>query len=1056
MPTETQRELFEGALFPQLQRQVIESLCAIAHTQPLAPLYVLAPTRLVVDHLARTSARERSRVLHLRHLTWEGLAAALTAAERRAEGRTLLSGAAAAWQARLFLARERRPHGFFDPALSVRGFRSAMLRCFDELAAAGLCEADRVERFLVRHGAALRPRQRHVLELLLGYRRSFEANRDDRAALLSRASRLPAGRVSAALQTNRLWVYGFEELAALELHFLRHLSRDRGLHLSVFLPHPAGRATGLWGRLRSLGFTPVAAPPPNSGSAARVLALSTPGEESEALEVVRRIVQAADDGMEYERIAVVARQAKALALVHRCLRDTGVPCTLLAGTALAGTRTGRAMAQFLELLHSGLQPGPVLAFLLSAPLRWREWCGIDDDPTPSAWERVAHAACLGHGLRDWQTKLRRAAAAAAERARVRREADEPGRREDSTAQAAFQLLEVARKLDRDLRQFPRRARWSDFVGAAQSFVEAAFVPGHDARAVLEVLQRLCDLDGLNAPQPTRLDFRDLARSLLLEARLREPAAARPGVWVGTVAELYGVDFDVVCVVGLQEGEWPASVSEDPILSDSERRVLCEALAEPTALALGAARAERDRRRFHSAVHSARRVVHLSFARLDPSTAATRLPSMLLMELAEQLEGRELDFASFETLEWIERVPLRRREPPRFGPLLSLCEFDALTLDSLTARAGRRYVRRLGAAPARSLALDTLRNARARFTAYDGWLRAQDGRHSLSQAFTGRVYSASQLATYATCPFRFFMRHVLRVEPLDRDEHRELNALEVGRLVHRTLELFYRDLARDGRPRLEASRFQDLRESLLRALDSTCAEVERQGRQGARLLWDIRRRHLRDDLVRFLRHEVRRSQAAGTWIPTHFEFKFGPGCQSRLEIEPRNRAALVFRGSIDRIDRHSQHDGLRVIDYKSGRQAFMGHNPQAVQLVLYLWAACAGNAARLARSDARFVYVTRRGGFEVQSIQGVCVQARAADLEQLAGAVADGVESGRFFPQPGPNAMHCTVCDYRTVCDVRIAHQTAFKSRGGQDAAHRALPDFGGELQMTSPEQTERG
>jgi CRISPR/Cas system-associated exonuclease Cas4 (RecB family) len=1054
MPTETQRELFEAALFPELQRHVVDSLCAVARARPLAPLYVVAPTRIVVDHLARTTARERARVLHLRHLSWESLATALTSAERRAEGRARLTSSAAAWQARLFLARERRPRGFFDRALSVRGFRSAMLRCFDELAAAGLSEADFVERFLVRHGAGLRPRVRHLLELLLGYRRSFEMHRDDRAALLTRASQVPPGRVAAALQTSHLWIYGFEELAVLELRLLHRLAGDRGLHLHVLIPHPAARQTGLGERLRRAGFTAVAPPPQGALPAASMQAISAPGEEAEALEVARRIVQAADDGVPYERIAVVARQAKALALVHRSLVESGVPCTLLAGTSLARTATGRAVAQFLELLETGLRPAPVLAFLVSAPLRWSEWCGIEDDPTPSAWERVAHTACLGHGLRDWQPKLRRAAAAAEERARARRAADEPGRREEATAHAASELLEVAQRLDRDLRGFPRRARWNDFVSAAQEFVEAAFVRGREMQAVLEVLQRLRDLDGLNAQQPTRLDFRDLARNLLLEGRLHEQAAARPGVWVGTAAELYGLDFDVVCLVGLQEGEWPASASEDPILADAERRVLSEALGEPGALRPGAARVERDRRSFRAAVKSARRAVHVSFARLDPSTAATRLPSTLLMELAEEREGRELDFAAFETLEWIERVPLRRREPPRSGPVLSLPEFDALVLASLANRSARRYVRRLGAAPARALALDTMRNRRARFTAYDGWLRTQGARRSLHEAFAGRVYSASQLATYTTCPFRFFMRHALRVEPLDRDEHRELNALEVGRLVHRTLELFYRELARDGPPRLGSASFEALRAVLARVLDSTYAEVERQGRQGARLLWEIRKRHLCDDLLRFLRHEVRRSEAEGAWVPTDFEFKFGPGCESTLEIEPSNRATLAFRGSIDRIDRHSEHNGLRVIDYKSGRKACLGRNPQAVQLVLYLWAACAGDAARLRRSEARFVYVTRRGGFDVQSMSGARVQARSADLVRLASAVADGVEAGSFLPQPGPNATHCTVCDYRTVCDVRIAHQAAFKSRAGQDAAHRALPDFGEELDTLAPEQME--
>ncbi len=88
--------------------------------------------------------------------------------------------------------------------------------------------------------------------------------------------------------------------------------------------------------------------------------------------------------------------------------------------------------------------------------------------------------------------------------------------------------------------------------------------------------------------------------------------------------------------------------------------------------------------------------------------------------------------------------------------------------------------------------------------------------------------------------------------------------------------------------------------------------------------------------------------------------------------------------------------------------------------------------------------------------GAQVHARTRDLEQLVRGVADGIEAGHFFPQPGPNAVHCTVCDYRSVCDARIAHQAAFKARGGQTLAHEALPDFGEDLETLELERLEGG
>jgi hypothetical protein len=188
--------------------------------------------------------------------------------------------------------------------------------------------------------------------------------------------------------------------------------------------------------------------------------------------------------------------------------------------------------------------------------------------------------------------------------------------------------------------------------------------------------------------------------------------------------------------------------------------------------------ERERRLFRQMVQAAQQRLVLSYARLDPATGAARLPSLLLLEFAEAEEGRRLDYEAFARLAWCERVPLRRREPPVGGPVLSLQELDDLAIASLPQNAARRYVRQLGPAPGRGLVLEALRNGRARFTAFDGMLADAATRAGLARALASRPFSASQLASYATCPFRFFMRHELRVavrllEPVRRDRERTL-------------------------------------------------------------------------------------------------------------------------------------------------------------------------------------------------------------------------------------------------------------------------------------------
>ena len=110
----SKRELLIAPLQPDLQTHILHSLEAEGGADVLAPRVVVAPTAAVVEHLRRTQAGQAASSLHLVAHTWRSLAAALTASERRREARRILSVEAAAWHARTFLARERRPPGFFE------------------------------------------------------------------------------------------------------------------------------------------------------------------------------------------------------------------------------------------------------------------------------------------------------------------------------------------------------------------------------------------------------------------------------------------------------------------------------------------------------------------------------------------------------------------------------------------------------------------------------------------------------------------------------------------------------------------------------------------------------------------------------------------------------------------------------------------------------------------------------------------------------------------------------------------------------------------------------
>lgn len=1010
------------------------------------PRVVVVPSVALGRALVRRLAMQHGAACNVRTLTWSELALALTARERSIEHRRLLGIEARAWLVQRLHGRRDRSASYFDAVLSVRGFRAVLGWTFEELARAGLASTIDVERLLVRHGFDLPLRARHVLELYLAYRRSFEATHDDAASLLTRASQAPPGRTTAVLGPH-VDVYGFVDLAQVERRLLDSLGDDADLELRAFVPRVEPFASPLAAWLESRGYAirrPAPVSPAPSPPELRVI--SAPSAEAEADEIVRQLLIAVDAGMRFGRMAIVVRTAQRLELLRSVLRRRGIPSVFHPGAALQSIRTGRALLYFLELLDGRFDPAATLAFLAVAPLRARDWVALEGDVSPSAWERVARETHLEAGIEDWRTKLgcyieeqKRTAE------RLEREED-PAQRARASARAAHDLLQIAEGVAGEIERFPKRGHWSDLVEATHAVLARVFDPGSEVETMRQALERLRALDRLAASGPSRVEFREAVRDLLSDAVLEEGGSAIDAVLVGTATALHGQEFDLVCLAGVQEGEWPGRPQQDPVLRESERRVLAACGAEAVQLPSAEEHIERDRWLFRSWCGAARRRLVLAYARLDPVTGAQCLPSPLVLAMAEEREGRPVDYETLESLAWVERVPLRRTSFPEELPALGLDELDTAAALGLPGPAARRYVRGLGDCARRGWMLDHLRNHVARFTSVDGVLSGRAARAALATRFARPSVSASQLSNFTTCPFRYFMRYLLRVEPLDRDDRRQLSGLEFGRLAHRILERFYTELDRDGRT-LQETDDTELAARVHAAQTPVFSEAEQQGRTGARLLWSIHKQRLEEDLRQFLRCERQRGSTA--FRPLRFEARFGRGTPWPVSLQTTVGDTIDLHGSIDRVDEEPRSGAIRVIDYKTGRLNVQASDSGAIQLALYVWAATGGDARRLAASQGELVSVTRKGGFGVRRLAGALLWEHRVDLERLTASLVDGGRAGHFLPDPGPEAVHCKACDYANLCEARVAEQVAAKADDARLVAFRHLPKLSDLLETLS-------
>lgn len=159
-------------------------------------------------------------------------------------------------------------------------------------------------------------------------------------------------------------------------------------------------------------------------------------------------------------------------------------------------------------------------------------------------------------------------------------------------------------------------------------------------------------------------------------------------------------------------------------------------------------------------------------------------------------------------------------------------------------------------------------------------------------------AVTALRTWLQCPFRFYLRHVLRMEGVDPAKA-ELDALDFGTLCHGALEAMGRE------PALRDCTDEGvLREFLL-------GELDRRARQQFGSEWTlpliIQLESARQRLAQAA--AVQAAERAAGWVIEEVERKI------LLEFN-----GLAVSGKIDRIDRHLETGAVRVLDYKTSDTA----------------------------------------------------------------------------------------------------------------------------------------
>lgn len=189
------------------------------------------------------------------------------------------------------------------------------------------------------------------------------------------------------------------------------------------------------------------------------------------------------------------------------------------------------------------------------------------------------------------------------------------------------------------------------------------------------------------------------------------------------------------------------------------------------------------------------------------------------------------------------------------------------------------------------------------------------------ARTVDVLSVTAFSAYLACPYRFYLRHVLRLRPLD-DSSLELAANQFGDLVHGALELFGESPDKDESDpdKISGALIENLhRYASEHYGDNTQTAIAIQVRQAERRLKVVAERQA--------------ERIAQGWRIHAVEDAVDELDYDRRTGKPKKPTGILLdgkftglRGRFDRIDHHPETGRWAILDYKTH-----GHHPEKKHL-----------------------------------------------------------------------------------------------------------------------------
>jgi len=371
------------------------------------------------------------------------------------------------------------------------------------------------------------------------------------------------------------------------------------------------------------------------------------------------------------------------------------------------------------------------------------------------------------------------------------------------------------------------------------------------------------------------------------------------------------------VLGLNEGSFPKDSPKNGVLTESERRTLISYGLEILPACDG--RFSEERYIAYHAITSASDSLYLSYNTAS-SDSSSGCPSEVIERVLSLFKNVKTETKSAEiSVEDIES------EKCAFGSLASCWESDGFFSQKL-----KDYF-------ASKEEYSGFYNALDRVASHKKYETNISDKSLAKKLFNKDMYiSASRVERFYKCPFDYFCRYGMSVEPIQKAE---IDNRISGIIIHYCLEQMIKTHGRAIAEMSEKQRKDEIKRILTEYAEENMGEVA-----GRTAKFDYNFKYHVDIISRLIDRLVEEFEFSD-FVPVEFEMPIRDDAQIKpYEITASDGSKVYITGYIDRVDEMKKNgkNYVRIVDYKSGsksfdiRDVYLGLNCQMLIYLFALW------------------------------------------------------------------------------------------------------------------------